>query len=45
VRGLRVHPVWTNDVIDVWLDRDRDRLVRDEGPLVRRLFAGLGGAL
>jgi ABC-type transport system substrate-binding protein len=45
VRNLRVHPVWTNDVIEVWLDRDRDRLTRDEAPRARTLFARLGGAL
>jgi peptide/nickel transport system substrate-binding protein len=43
VRNLHVHRVWTTDVTEVWLDRDRDVLARG-APLLRTLTAGLGGA-
>ncbi len=41
VRGFRVHAMWTNDVLPLWLDRSLDRTSRAEAPLSRELLGSL----
>jgi ABC-type transport system substrate-binding protein len=40
VRNTHAHAVWAPDVVDVWLDRERDAIAARGGPLSRGLFGG-----
>ena len=41
VRGYRLHPVWSEDVSDVWLDREGDVGARADAPFTRTLLGSL----
>jgi hypothetical protein len=40
VRNTHAHAVWAPDVVDVWLDRERDAVAARGGPLSRAFFGG-----